>query len=163
MSKRLDLKKLRLRHSMKQNDIASLLNVPQSSVSSMEHFNTAVSQAYLDILNNHFGKEVVDDFFIEVDDEKVFLNGVHGHGNGLHTHVSMGGMTSADLKMIESKFKVVETNIGNLFEKVADINDKLTEELKEVREENKELHRQLTAMMVFCARNGIDFSDVIKN
>lgn len=161
MALRLDLAKLRKEKGLKQSELAEILGVPQSSISAMENFKTNVSQTYINILIEKLSIDNINDYMVERD-ESFYFNSENnqGDGNGYNTNVQKGLSNAAETLLI-SKVALLEKGLDG-------INDKLGERLKnadakrdELDKEIRELNHKLMALALRCAKNNVEYEDIM--
>lgn len=154
--KKFDIKRLRLDKGLKQSEMAALLNIPQSSISSMEKGKTQVSQTYINILIEKLAINNIEDYYYDVEEMVSIHNeNVSGHNNGYNNTLSQPGSVSDSL--ILTKLSVIERDLAEYNE----ANRKLEAKREELDAENKTLRDQITALMIRCLKNGIEIDDVL--
>ena len=63
----IDLRRLAFDKGLGQKELGDILNVAQSQVSLMTNGRRDITQSHIDLLINHFGKDVVDHYTISDD------------------------------------------------------------------------------------------------
>ena len=153
---RFNLRRLRTDLRLKQSDVAQTLEIPQSSVSAMENGKTTVSPAYIDKLQQVFNIDNIEDYNDELDIVRIHNN--RGNNNGYNNHYN--NQMGLDAETV-AKMATLDQNVSHL---LSDFNERiirLENKRDELEQENKELHRQLTAFQVLCAKNGIEFEQIL--
>lgn len=153
---RFNLRRLRTDLRLKQSDVAQTLEIPQSSVSAMENGKTTVSPAYIDKLQEVYNIDNIDDYYDELDIVRIHNN--RGNNNGYNNHYN--NQMGLDAETV-AKMATLDQNVSHL---LSDFNERiirLENKRDELEQENKELHRQLTAFQVLCAKNNIEFEQIL--
>ena len=153
---RFNLRRLRTDLRLKQSDVAQTLEIPQSSVSAMENGKTVVSPAYIDKLQQVYNIDNIDDYYDELDIVRIHNN--RGNNNGYNNHYN--NQMGLDAETV-AKMATLDQNVSHL---LSDFNERiirLENKRDELEQENKELHRQLTAFQVLCAKNNIEFEQIL--
>ena len=140
---------------MKQSEIAEVLEVPKSSVSAMENGKTVASPIYVNKLQANYQINNIDEYYDEV--ELVRISNNRGTNNGYKNTVNSGVDSDTASRISEIK-KDVEAILHTFEERLKKVEDKRDE----LEAENRQLHRQLTAFQVLCAKNGLDFEHIIE-
>lgn len=155
MVKKFDIKRLRLDRGLKQSDIASILHLPQSSISSMERGKSQVSQHYINTLVNELGVENVEEYYYDVED-MVYINNENNNGsnNGYQNSQNDSGINNS---IILAKLAILERDLEEYNARTK----RLEEKNERLDQENRILFRQLMAFQVLCAKNGIDFTEIL--
>lgn len=156
MVKKFDIKRLRLDKGLKQSEIAAMLNIPQSSISSMEKGKTQVSQNYINILVKKLSLDNVEDYYYDVE-EMAYINNQNNRGSNNGYKNNLNGTSGVQDNLILSKLVVIERDLAEYNER----NKKLEIKKEELEAENKSLFRQLMALQVLCIKNGIDVEGII--
>lgn len=154
--RKFDIKRLRVDKGLKQSEMAELLNIPQSSISSMENGKTQVSQNYINILVEKLAIDNIDEYYYDVE-EMVSINNENntGHNNGYKNTFSQTGAVADPL--ILTKLAVIERDLVEYNE----ANRKLENKRDELEAEVKKLRDQQTEFIIRCVQNGIDISDIL--
>lgn len=157
MAQKFDLKRLRLSKGLRQSEMAAILGIPQSSISAMESGKTQVSQVYINKLVEKLAISNIEEFYYDVDESvNIHNEGYIGDNNGYNNYKNVTASTSADAVMI-TKISVMERDLGELKEMLR----KKDNRCDELQNEVMRLTRQLTAFQVLCARQGLDFEDIL--
>ena len=77
MAQKFDLKKFRQSMGLKQSELAAILGLPQSSISSMESGKTQVSQVYINRLVEKMGITNIEEFYYDASE----CVSIHNEGN----------------------------------------------------------------------------------
>lgn len=154
MSREFNLKRLRNDLGVKQSEIASILDIPQSSVSAMENGKTVVSPTYIDKLQSKYQINNIEDYYDDV--EVVRIQNNRGTNNG-YKNTLTSALDAKTISSIVEIHKDVSLILSSYEERLRNIEKKRDE----LENENRQLHRQLTAFQVLCAKNGIDFEHLI--
>ena len=143
------LNRLRKELGVKQGEFAHVLGIPQSCVSEMEHGKTMVSEDHIKKLQAHYHITNIDDYYDEI--EIVRIQNNKGNNNGYNNHYQ-SGLDSQSL----AKIIAIEKDIKLLREDYR-IN------IERLEKQNEVLRDQITSFIILCAKNQLDFSDIIKS
>lgn len=152
-----DLKRLRTDLKLKQTELADALNLPQSSVSSMEKGKTRIHQDTIDKLESIYNVTNIEDYYIE-DEHPVYINneGASGSNNG-YKNLSISPVD------IETMYK---TRIEMMIEELRESNER-TKRMEErydiVTQEKSKLQERIIKLLMLCAKNGIDCESILND
>lgn len=158
MAQKFDLKKFRLKLGLTQNELAVVLHIPQSSISSMENGKTKVAQTYIDILAEHFQVDNMESFYTEIED-KIQINNENcsGNNNGYFRDCTAPGIYD---EVLLERFDKLEKEFEEYKARERERVDKLERECELLRLENKSQMTQLFNLKLACVENGIDFKKI---
>lgn len=157
MRRLFDMKRLRQDMGMRQSEFARILDIPQSSISSMECGKTKVSKIYIEKLAIALAVPNIEDYYNEYPDVHIHNEGIVGDNNGYNAYNSTAPAPAINEGLILSRLAVLERDLAKLVERT----ERYEQRYEEVREKNERLHRQLTAFQVLCTRNNIDFDHIL--
>ena len=158
MAQKFDLKKFRQSMGLKQSELAAILGLPQSSISSMESGKTQVSQVYINRLVEKMGITNIEEFYYDASKSVSIHNeGNVGDNNGYSNYKNVVTPAPTD-GILLTKMAVFERDLAELKEQLI----KKDNRCDELQEEVMRLNRQLTAFQVLCARQGIDFEHILE-
>lgn len=159
MSKILDLQSLRRDYDKKQYEIAQILNLPQSSISAIENYKTAISPRNIKILVDELHVTNIDKYMIEKPQQYNIANN-SGDGNGVANYVQKGAEASAG-KEVAARLDALDKSIVDIAKNTGDRYDALQKANSDLNDEIKELHNKLMRLALRCAKKGVDYEDII--
>ena len=158
MALKFDMKKFRRTFGLKQSELAAILGLPQSSISSMESGKTQVSQVYINRLVEKMGITNIEEFYYDATESvNIHNEGNVGDNNGYNNYKNVVTPAPTD-GILLTKMAVFERDLATLKEQFV----KKDTRCDELQEEVMRLNRQLTAFQVLCARKGIDFEHILE-